>query len=212
MYMETLQRGYYIKLRVQTQVEERRAKVVPHKIKAKIEILKKAEAIIEERQRFNNPGHWSKVGKSMVFNGAADRDEYRNHMRHLRKTLAVYKMGVLALRRQRRSLAFKLHKSPRGHQMNYMLDYDAWCLAEKIKEKTGTPNWEQVAELLPEYLPIETMDANQALKAHRRFEELRNDREKFMRVIISNGINNNFFGRDYVALKKKIRFAGPRSP
>ena len=209
-YMETLQSGYYVKLRVQTQVEERRQKVVPHEIKAKIEILKNAEAIIEEHQRYKNPGRWSRVGKSIVFKDAADRDQYREHVRRERQALAVYKIGILALRRQRRTLAFWLNKAPRGYQMNYMLDYDVWCLAEKIKEKTGTPNWEQVAELLSEYLPIETMAANQALKAHRRFAELRKDKERFFRVTISNSLNNNWFGRDCVALKKKIRFAGPR--
>ena len=209
-YIETLQRGYYDKLRVQTQVEKRRRKVLPHEVKAKIEILKKAEAIIEEHQRYKNPGRWSRVGKSIVFKDAADRDQYREHVRRERKALAVYKIGILALRRQRMTLAFRLNKAPRGCQMNYMLDYEAWCLGEKIKEKTGMPNWELVAELLSEYLPIKTMDANHALKAHRRFAELRNDREKFRRVIVSNGLNNNWFGRDYVDLTKKIRFAGPR--
>jgi len=199
-YMEALQRGYYLKLRVQTQVEKRRRNVVPHEIKAEIEILKKAEAILEKGNlSYGCVPRVNRIG-----------DEFRENVRRERNALAVRKMSILTLRRECRRLAFRLRKGPRGYQMNYMLDYDAWCLAEKIKEKTAKPNWELVARLLSEYLPIEPMDANQALKAHRRFAELRNDREKFMRVMVSNSINNNYFGRDYETLKKKIRFAGPR--
>ena len=79
--------------------------------------------------------------------------------------------------------------------MNYQLDYSAWCLGEKIKKKTRRYNWELVAELLTEYLPIDVMSANQALKAHRRFEHLQKDREKLLQVTHADFVNNNWFGR-----------------
>ncbi len=190
-------------------VEKRKPKVFPWQVRAQINILEEAEAILETGNQVYSDQRWSEVVDS--FHSPADRDEYREHLRHERKRLAARKIAILILRRERKSLAFRLRKGPRGHQMNYMLDYCTWCLAEKIKEKTGKPDWERVAQLLSDYLPIGTMDANQALKAHRRFAELRNDGEKFMRVIIANGLSNNWFGRDYRTLNKRVRIVGPHN-
>jgi hypothetical protein len=116
--------------------------------------------------------------------------------RNIRKVLARRRLAILTLRRERRRLSTTWLARPRGNQMNWALGCCVWNLAERVKKETEQYNWELVAEMLSEYLPIKAMSANQALKAHRRYSLLLKDRKKWMKVIQLNFINNNWLGRD----------------
>src|SRR5439155_24152424 len=100
-----------------------------------------------------------------------------------RRDLARRKLSILYLRHEQRRLArWYLHPKPRGPAMNYMIDHSVWSLAEKIKDKTGKPNWRWIADLISEYLSVE-MDAKKALKAYNRYDRLRGDYKRFAQAV-----------------------------
>jgi hypothetical protein len=137
-------------------------------------------------------------------------EEWRDHVCSHRRTLARRKISILTLRRERKRLGHSyLRPRRRGHQINYAFDTSVWSLAEKMREKTGKPNWELVAELISKYLPVKTMTANQALKAYKRFINLDIERRSLETILLylETSLGEEIVGRN-LGLGPRMRISG----
>jgi hypothetical protein len=177
---------------------------------ANLKVLKTAEKIIsEELPKSEKRLHEfiERLSFSHAHNDVVHNSERLE--RFYKEAVQRQKVLIDGLRREQDKISTKLNHAtpPKGNQMNYMLDYSIYWLAQNIKAKTDKHkyNWELVADLISEYLPVE-VDANQALKAHKRFDRLLHDPDAFMKVSTANWINCNSTGRQY-HVKSKQRLA-----
>jgi hypothetical protein len=169
-YVESLKRVYLLNQDKKKSFQLN--KPFPWEVQAEIKALKRVEEILEKDNIvYGRPPRLRQCSRD-------DQD----YTRRRRKALAIRKLAILVLRRDRRAKSALLTKPPRGHQMNYYLDWCTWCLAEEVKKTKGRFYWDLVADLLSKYLEIPRMEPNQALKVHKRFVKLRENREKLFRV------------------------------
>jgi hypothetical protein len=121
---------------------------------AKIKLLKKAKAILDER------------------NGTEK-----------------YRLGIEAIEQKCADLSTRLSwtKKPKGVQIDFVLGFWVYRLAELIKGETGQYDWPMLANLLAKHLEgRDDISRNTVLKLHRRFSELLKNKEKYRRAVIAN--------------------------